>query len=118
MYLGYHLEYLETQKFAVFSGRCILRRQGRADQSGGYAAEMESTMQGGRKHASRRGRGGAGTKSERKSKNWLAASKLGNAGDDDDPSDFFINLWHIASKLGGAGDGPSDFINFWCSATV
>ena len=79
----------------------MVERQGCADQSGGYAAEMESTIQGGGQHASSRGRGGAGTKSERKSKNWLAASKLGNAGDDDDPSDFFINLWRIASKLGG-----------------
>ena len=95
----------------------MVERQGRADQSGGYAAEMESTIQGGGQHASSRGRGGTVTKGKRKSKNWPAASKLGNTGDDS--CNFFINFWRTTSKLGNAEGGSSHFfIKFWCNSTV
>ena len=48
---------------------------------------------------------------------WLPAS-LGTQGMTMTRVTSSSTFGALPASLGGAGDGPSDFINFWCSATV
>ena len=95
MHFCCYLEYLETKEPYVLLGNGLVRYQSCTSQGGRDDAKVESAVQGRGRRPSGGSRGGAGTKSKRKSKNWLVSSKLENAGVG--PRGPFFTFWHSSS---------------------